>query len=292
MDDSSKIKTTIRGAYFTSLISIFLVLLIVGLIGLSLLSSIGLSNYVKENLCFSILIKKQISDPDILAYKKKLDTYSFINTTEIISSEKAAEIMEKELGEDFISTLGYNPLSTTININLKSSYASPDSLAIVKEKLAEDSDIVQNISGQENLMFMVDRNMKKVNYLMFGLCAILIVISFALLNNTIRLQIYSKRNIIKSMQLIGAKNSFIRKPFLLSGLSLGLWGAILAMIPIISMKFFLLDTQIGKEIHKIDNILLGKLCAIILILGLIFSFICTYLSVNKYLQRKTDKLFY
>jgi cell division transport system permease protein len=288
--EERNVKGKIRGAYFTSLVSIFLVLLLIGMIGLLLLNSREVSNYVKENLCFSLSIKPHVKLPDVQSYKKKLDTYYFIRATEIITSDQAADEIKADLGEDFIEVLGYNPLPTTINVFLRPEYASSDSLAKVKQILFADTDYVDDISGQENLVTLIDRNIRKISLILFVFSAILIFISFALLNNTIRLMIFSKRALIKTMQLVGAKNSFIRRPLLLSGIGQGLFGALLAALAIIALKY-LLDMQIGN-IYKISFFLLGQLCSIILILGILFSLICTYFSVNKYLKASTERLFY
>lgn len=288
--DDRKVKGKIRGAYFTSLISIFLVLLLIGMIGLLVLNSREVSNYVKENLCFSIFMKKHVKIPDVQSYKKQLDRYPFIRSSEIITNDQAAEEIKKDLGEDFVDVLGYNPLPTTINVFLKPEYASNDSITKIKDLLQADSDYVEEVVGQENLVNLIDRNIEKISLLLLGFSVILIIISFALLNNTIRLLIFSKRNLIKTMKLVGAKNGFIRRPFVLSGMGQGIIGAFLAIGGIIATKQ-IIDSQIG-DIYQINYYVLGELCVIILLLGFLFSLICTYFSVNKYLRSNTERLFY
>ncbi|MDR2834930.1 MAG: permease-like cell division protein FtsX [Bacteroidales bacterium] len=290
MEDVSKTKSKVRGAYLTSLISVVFVLLIIGMIGLLLLNSKALSDYVKEHLCFSVLIRNHVKEPEIKAYQTKLNTYNFVNSTEFINSEEAAKSMQKELGEDFVEVLGYNPLPATINIYLASEYAVPDSIQRIKEILADDSDIVDEIAYQENLLHIIYKNIRRANILLLGLCALFIFISFALLNNTIRLQIYAKRDLIKTMKLIGAENRFIRRPFLLSGLSQGFWGSILAIIILSGVTYFV-NSQLG-DVIKFNPILIGELFATVLIVGLIFSYVCTFFSLNKYLKRSSENLIY
>src|SRR5574344_3285 len=290
MKDNPKIIGKIRNVYFISIISVFLVLLIIGIIGILLINLKSISDYVKENLCFSLLIKEHVSEADARAYQKELDTYNFIKSTDFISSEKAAELIQEELGENFIDVLGYNPLPITINAYINSSYGNPDSLEMIKNYLSNNSGLIGDISYQENLVNVIYNNYKKFSIILIFFCILFVIISFALLNNTIRLLIYSKRNVIRTMKLIGAKNSYIRRPFLISGFLQGLFGALLT-IPALTFIAYFINYQIG-DIFTINLILLLLLFAIILIIGIVFSLICTGISINKYLKHNLQNLVY
>ena len=184
----SNIKNRIRGAYFTSVVSISLVLLLLGIVGLLMLNAKQMSDYVKENLCFSLIINDDVSEPDIKQFQKSLDTHEFIKSTEYITKDDAAKQLQEELGENFIETLGYNPLSPTINVYLNSDYASPDSIAKLEGFFLSKSNIVNEVSYQQNLVNLIHDNIKKVGIILLALSALFFLISFALLNNTIRLQ--------------------------------------------------------------------------------------------------------
>jgi cell division transport system permease protein len=291
MKDKSNIKNKIRGAYITSSISITLVLLLLGIIGMLILNAQVLSNYVRENLCFSLIIKDNIKEPDIKQYQKTLDSYKFIKSTQYITKEEAAESLQKDLGENFLETLGYNPLSPTINVYLESEYANPDSIAKLETFFLSNTDIVGEVSYQQNLVHLINANVKKISIILLSLCAALFLISFALLNNTIRLMIYSKRYIINTMKLIGAKRNFIRKPFLISGAIQGLISSILA-IAVLSVIIYFTNKQLGEIVSLIDYRIIGALFLIVMCLGVLLSVVSTYFSINKYLRLKSTNLYY
>lgn len=205
MAKKSNIKSKIRGAYVTSMISISLVLLLLGIVGLLILNAQVLSQYVKENLCFSLIIKNDVKEPDIKQYQKTLDTYNYIKSTEYITKDEAAASLQDELGEDFLETLGYNPLSPTINVYLNSNYANPDSIKMLETFFLADTSLVSEVSYQQNLVHLINDNVRKISVIFLFFSIALFLISFALLNNTIRLMIYSKRFIINTMKLIGLK---------------------------------------------------------------------------------------
>lgn len=291
MGKGSNIKSKIRGAYVTSLISISLVLLLLGIVGLLILNAQVLSKYVKENLCFSLIIKNDVKEPDIKQYQKTLDTYSYIKSTEYITKEDAAASLQEELGEDFLETLGYNPLSPTINVYLNSEYANPDSIKMLETFFLTDASIVSEVSYQQNLVHLINDNVKKISLILLFFSAALFLISFALLNNTIRLMIYSKRFIINTMKLVGAKRNFIRKPFLITGALQGFFSALIA-IAILSIIVYFMNNQVGEMLNLIDISTLGLLFLLVMALGVLLSLISTYFSINKYLRLKSANLYY
>lgn len=288
---NSGIKHKIRGAYFTSVVSISLVLLLLGIVGLLVLNAKQMSDYVKENLCFSLIINGEATEPDIKQFQKSLDTYNFIKATEYVTKEAAAKQLEEDLGENFIETLGYNPLSPTINVYFTSEYASPDSIAKLENFFLSKSEIVDEVSYQQNLVNLINDNIRKMSIILLVLSALFFVISFTLLNNTIRMQIYSKRFIINTMKLVGAKRSFIRRPFIASGALQGLISSIVA-IALLYGIIYTANTQLEGIIGGIDPIIIAMLFVGIVVLGVILCVIATLLSINKYLRLKTINLYY
>ena len=202
----------LQASTVTTIISISLVLFMLGLLGLIILHAGKLSDYVRENIGFSVIIKEEIKEPAILEFQKKLDTESFVKSTDYITREQAAEDLTKELGEDFVDFLGYNPLLPSIDIRLNAEYANNDSLKILESKLLANN-VVKEVFYHKSLVDMVNRNIKRISLVILSFSLVLLLISIALINNTIRLSVYSKRFIIKAMQLVGATRSFIRKPW-------------------------------------------------------------------------------
>ena len=287
----SNIKNRIRGAYFTSVVSISLVLLLLGIVGLLMLNAKQMSDYVKENLCFSLIINDDVSEPDIKQFQKSLDTHEFIKSTEYITKDDAAKQLQEELGENFIETLGYNPLSPTINVYLNSDYASPDSIAKLEGFFLSKSNIVNEVSYQQNLVNLIHDNIKKVSTILLALSALFFLISFALLNNTIRLQIYSKRFIINTMKLVGAKKGFIRRPFIASGALQGLVSSIIAIALLYGIIYFA-NSQLENIMGSIDPWIIALLFVAVAVIGVLLCVFATLLSINKYLRLKTINLYY
>ena len=287
----SNIKTKIRGAYLTSVVSISLVLLLLGIVGLLVLNAKQMSDYVKENLCFSLIINNDVAEPDIKQFQKTLDTHDFIKSTEYITKEDAAKQLQEELGEDFIETLGYNPLSPTINVYLNSDYASPDSIAKLENFFMSKSGIVNEVSYQQNLVNLINDNIRKVSVILLALSALFFLISFALLNNTLRLQIYSKRFIINTMKLVGAKKNFIRRPFIASGALQGLISSLIAIALLYTIIYFA-NAQLGDLIGTIDPLVIALLFVAVAVIGVLLCVFATLLSINKYLRLKTINLYY
>ena len=220
-----------------------------------------------------------------------MDTYSYIKSTEYITKEDAAASLQEELGEDFLETLGYNPLSPTINVYLNSEYANPDSIKMLETFFLTDTNIVSEVSYQQNLVHLINDNVKKISLILLFFSAALFLISFALLNNTIRLMIYSKRFIINTMKLVGAKRNFIRKPFLITGALQGFFSSLIA-ITILGIIVYFMNNQVGEMLNLIDISTLGLLFLLVMAMGVLLSLISTYFSINKYLRLKSANLYY
>jgi cell division transport system permease protein len=279
----------IRTSHFSTVVSITLVLFMLGLLGLLVLHAKKLSDYAKENIGFSIMIKENVKEAGIMAFLKKLDTEEFVKSTEYIPKEKAALQLKKELGEDFIGFLGYNPLLPTIDLRLKAEYASLESVNRIEKKLLANPE-VKEVFYQKDLLEMVNQNLKRISLIILGFSAVLMIIAIALINNTIRLSVYSRRFVIRTMQLVGATRVFIHRPFIRNGIIDGLISAIVAIGLLMVVMYFLLQ-EIPELIQMVDLKLYLILIAAILLLGILISWFSTWLSVRKYLRMKTDELY-
>jgi len=279
----------IRTSHFSTVISITLVLFMLGLLGLLLLHTKKLSDYAKENIGFSIMIKEGVKEAGIMAFLKKLDTEEFVKSTEYIPKEEAAVQLKKELGEDFIGFLGYNPLLPTIDLRLKADYASLTSVSKIEKRLLANPE-VKEVFYQKNLLEMVNQNMERISLIILGFSVVLMIIAIALINNTIRLSVYSRRFVIRTMQLVGATRGFIRRPFIRNGIIDGFISAIVAIGLLMVVMSFLFQ-EIPELIQMVDLKLYVALIITVLFLGILISWFCTWLSVRRYLRMKTDELY-
>jgi|TARA_B110000285_G_scaffold234677_1_gene312495 cell division transport system permease protein len=282
-------KKRLRSSYFTVIVSISLVLFMLGLLGFVLLNANRLSNHVKENIGFSIIIKEDIKEVDIFKLQKSLVAAKFTKSTDYIDKEKAAAEMQEELGEDFISFLGYNPLLPSLDVKLNAQYANSDSLAWIKESLSANPKI-KEINYQESLIADVNKNIRKISMVILAFSGLLLIIAISLINNSIRLAIYSKRFLIKTMQLVGATSSFIRRPFVWKSIMNGVYGAIIASALLIGVVYY--SQQLMPELFEIQDLeLLVSLVGIVLLFGIVITWISTALAVSRYLRMKTDKMY-
>lgn len=261
-----------------------------GLLGIIILNTRKLSDNVKENIGFQVILNDNAKEVDVEHLTKTLDASQFVKSTEFITKEEAAARLQKDLGEDFINFLGYNPLLSSINVHLKAEYANLDSLNWI-EKGMLDSKLVKEVVYQKSLVNMINENVKKIGLVILVFSGLLMIIALALINNTIRLSIYSKRFIIKTMQLVGATQGFIRRPFVLKGIKHGVYGSIIAIGMLIGF-LYLLQKQMPELAELEDPTVLASLFGIVIVLGIIISWISTSLAVRKYLRLKSDDLYY
>lgn len=273
----------------TTIVSISLVLFMLGLLGLIILHANKLSDYVKENIGFSVIIREGIEEPAIIEFQKNLDVQPYVKSTQYISKEQAAEDLTKDLGEDFVDFLGYNPLLATVDIHLKANYANNDSLVMLEQKLIKNK-IVKEVFYHKSLVDLINSNLRKISIVLLFFTLVLLLISIALISNTIRLSVYSKRFIIKSMLLVGATQAFIRKPFLLKSLLHGFISALIAIM-LLSVVLYFSRSALPElvDIQDIDMFL--SLFGIVTVLGLILTGISTLLAISRYLRISNDKLY-
>lgn len=283
-------KTRLRSSYITLIVSISLVLFLLAVLGMVIINARVLSDYFKESLSFSIMLDEEAKEADIRMLQKDMDAKSYVKSTEYISKDEAAAKLKEDLGEDFVNFLGYNPLSPSIDVYLYAQYTSPDSVSKI-EKYVMAYPFVKEVYYQESLLYLINENVKKISLFILVISAFLFLIALTIINNTIRLSVYSKRFLIRTMQLVGATKSFIRRPFLLRSIFQGLIAGLIAMILLLGLlyliekEFFLLFT------FQNTNMLLLLGGAIILI-GIIINVISTFFSVNRYLGISDDKLYY
>jgi len=273
----------------TTVISLSLVLFLLGLLGLLVLSAEKVSEHIKENIGFQIYLKDEAKEVDISRLQKSLDARPYVKSTEYISKEKALEIYKSELGEDFMPLTGYNPLPASIDLRLKADYANNDSIAWIKNEVLADK-IVQEFDYRENLVFKINNNVKTISFYFGIFIALLMVIAVALINNTIRLAIYSKRFLIRTMQLVGATRLFISRPFILSGILQGIFGGLLAIVLLIGFVYLSLR-EIPDLLNVIDGTLFLSLFGLVILTGMIISGLSTSLAVRKYLKSNTEDLY-
>lgn len=282
-------KKGIKTFYISTIFSISLVLLMVGLLGLIVLHAKNLSNFVKENIVLNIILDEQAKDADIFKLQKEIEKNPAIKDTEYISKELAARNLSKDLGEDFIKFLGYNPLTASIDVYLKAEYATNDEIQKFTRRL-KSKDFVKEVVYQESLVDLVNQNLRSISIIIVVFGAALLLIAIALINNTIRLAMYSQRFIIRSMQLVGATRGFIRKPFIITGILHGLLGSLIS-ISILIGTLFLARNEVPDLIILEDYYEFAVLFFGIISMGILISFFSTFFAVNKYLDQHIDDLY-
>ncbi len=278
-----------KSVYISTVISIALVLLMTGMLGLLLVHAKNLSNYVKENIVLNIIMNDGVSEGNVLAYQQELESDRFVLRSEYISKELAAENLSKELGEDFVEFLGHNPLLSSVDVYLKAEYANTDSIETFIKKVSA-KEMVKEVVYQESLIDMVNKNIRTIGIVILAFTALLLVIAVALINNTIRLAIYSQRFLIKSMQMVGATRGFIRRPFLGYGILHGLLGALIAIL-LLLLTLHLGQREIPELVFLRNWFEFIVIFVVVAALGILISGLSTYFAVSKYLRLKSNELY-
>ena len=276
--------------FITSSISTTLVLLLLGLVVFFVLGAHNLSVYVKENINFSILISDDMKESDILKLQKKLDKEPFVKETEYISKKQALREQTEAMGTDPQEFLGYNPFTASIEVKLHSDYANSDSIAKIEKKIKKNTNI-QEVLYQKDLIDAVNDNIRNISLMLLGLAVILTFISFALINNTIRLTIYSNRFLIHTMKLVGASWSFIRRPFLRRNFWIGVLSAVIADAVLWGAAYWLVSYE-PELIRVITPEVMLLVSVAVLVFGVLITWLCALLSINKYLRMKASTLYY
>lgn len=283
---SQKLKTS----SVTVIISLALVLFMLGLLGLVVINAKKLSNHIKENVGFQIVLKDTTTHAELDILKQELSSSPFTKKVDFISKDEAAKKLQKDLGEDFISFLGYNPLLSSLDVKLNSDYAQIDSLASF-EKTIMQNHFVKEVIYHKDMIKQVNDNAKVISIYILVFSGLLLVVAIALINNTIRLSIYAKRFLIRTMYLVGATQGFIRKPFIFKGIRQGIIAGILAGF--LLAGFLIFSTRYIPDLLQLqDPNLLAVLFGGIVLLGILISGLSAALSVSRYLRLKTDDLYF
>lgn len=274
----------------TSVVSITLVLLMLGLLALVVLHARLLSDYVRENIGFRVYIKENTQAEEIIVFQKLLNTKPYIKTSEYISPERAAMELSEELGEDFIGFLGYNPLPPSLDLRVKAAYGNVDSLEMIERSLMQEP-IVKEVFYQKSLVHLINRNIRRISMVLLGFGGLLLLIAMALINNTIRLSVYARRFIIRTMKLVGATRGFISRPFILKGIMQGLYSAILALILIGVILYFLMK-EIPELLTFADVYLYLAVFGMVIVAGVLLAWISTWFAVRRYVRMGEDALYH
>jgi len=276
--------------FITSSISTTLVLLLLGLVMFFVLTAHNLSIFVKENINFSVIISDDMKETDILRLQKRLNDEPFVKETEYISKKQALKEQTEAMGTNPKEFLGYNPFKASIEIKLHSDYANSDSIAKIEKSIKRNTNI-QEVLYRTDLINAVNENIRNISLMLLGLAILLTFISFALINNTIRLTIYSKRFLIHTMKLVGASWGFIRRPFLLRNFWIGVLAAIVADGMLWGAAYWLVMYEPDLIRIITPNVML-VVSTSVLLFGVCITWFCAYLSINKYLRMKAGTLYY
>jgi len=279
-----------RPTYIYSIVSIALVLFMLGLLGLVILHAQKLSVYFKENVEIAIIFKDDFKESDIYQFQKQLEGEDYVRYTEYISKEEALKrLMEEFEGEDLNELLGFNPLYASVAMYLKHTYANIDSIMKIEAEILQNN-IVKEIYYPRKELDMLNKNVKKIGVVILGISLLLLLIVITLIDNTIRLAMYSSRFLIKSMQLVGATRTFIARPFTIKSIVNGLVSAIIAVLLLVAILYFSRQ-QIQKLEFLQDMTKFGLLFLLITFLGVFISWVSTQRAVHKYLRMKLDNLY-
>lgn len=285
-----RLKKRVFNSWMTSLISISLVLTMLGLLGLILVNGRQLSDYVREKIGFTLVLHDNVKPDAIKKLQENLNKSSYVKSTRFIDKETAGKELTEQLGEDFTGFLGFNPLFESIEVKLFANYTDTDSLQILEKKFLAYPQ-VKEVYYQKDLVQIINENINKITFFVLIISALLTVIFVALINNTIRISVYSQRFTINTMQMVGASNSFIRKPFLKQSLLMGFYGSVIAC-GIIFSGIYLYKNELRGLITTEIIYPAGIVFASVFVLGVIFSYLSTYFAVNKFLRMKFDEMFY
>ncbi len=284
------VKRRLFNTYITATVSIAMVLFMLGSLGLVLFNARQISDYVKENVGFTLMLDDEAREPEIVHLQKMIRAGGYAKSTRYIDKETAASELQYELGEDFVGFLGYNPLLASVDVKLHARYMHPDTLAVLEKNFLE-SPIVNEVYYQHDLVSLINDNLNKIGVILLVTSGMLLIIFLALINNIIRISIYSQRFIINTMQLVGATRSFIRRPFLNKSITAGAIGAIIANV-LLAGIIYSYQKELKGIIDLQDQHSLLLLFVLVFLCGIFISWISTRFAVNKFLRLKFDELFY
>ena len=280
----------LRNAYLSSIISISLVLLLVGVASMLLVNAKAVSDYFKENMQVSVMLKQSVDESEGLKYKEELDKQAFIRSTAFVSREQGRYEMEQLLGEGFLDVFETAPIPVSIDVTLNAEYVSVDSMEVVKARILE-SQFVEEVVYQRSLIDALNANLSKISMVLSVFISLLLFISFVLINNTVRLNVFAKRFTIHAMKLVGATRAFIRAPFLVKSLFQGIFAAIISIAVLIGGLYFIRNEfEQLFEVFRMELLLV--VLGIVLASGMIICLLSTLMVLNKLLSLDKDDLYY
>jgi cell division transport system permease protein len=289
-ENNKIMRRRLANAYLSSIISISLVLLLVGVAGMLLVNAKSVSDYFKENMQVTVMMKQTVDDDDALEFKKKLDGRRYIKSSLFVSKEQGRREMADMLGDDFLDVFETSPIPVSIDVTLNADYVSADSLEVVRAEISE-SPLVDEVVYQRSLVDALNANLSRISLVLGIFIALLLFISFVLINNTVRLNVFSRRFTIHTMKLVGATKSFIRAPFLVQSAFQGIFAAIIAIMVLVCMLFFVKsEFEQLFEVFRLELLLL--VMGIVLVSGVAICMVSTYFVVGKLVSLKKDELYY
>ena len=277
-------------SYFSVVLSIALVLFLLGILGLLVLNTKKMADRSKEQITISIFLKENTKEIEIEQLQKTLAMSEYTKSSTYVSKEEAAKQHSEEIGEDFVDYLGYNPLKNSIDVKLNADFVTAEKVEEIAATLSEKG-FVDEVSYDKVLVSMVAKSVETIGFWILVASAIFTFIAVLLINSSIRLSIYSKRFIIKTMQMVGATKTFIRKPFILQNIKLGMIGAAIALLAISGVVYYV-NTNF-QDLGLFDEpYILVILFVSVFLLGILISFISTYFATQRFLNLRTDELYY
>ena len=289
-EENKIIRRRLRNAYASSIISISLVLLLIGIAALLIVNARSVSDYFKENMQLSVILKPDVSDEDALSYQKSVETLPFIKGTRLVTREEGAAELAGMLGDDFLSVFETSPVPVSLEITLQADYVAPDSVAFVRRTLSA-SDNVEEVEYQQSLVETLNANLAKISLVLGVFILLMLFISFVLINNTVRLGVFSRRFTVHTMQLVGATRRFIRKPFMNGALLQGLVSSVLALVALAGV-LALLRRSFPQMFAVIELRSLLIVAGTVIVCGVAICLLSTYLVVNKLVSLDKDRLYY
>ena len=282
-------KRRLISSYFSVIISITLVLFLLGVLGMLLINARKVETHFKEQIALSIDLKENVKEIEIAQLQKNLKLSDYVKSTRFISKEEAAEIAQVENGEKFMDFIGYNPFQNSIDVYLNSEFVTLNKLEEIKTDLLQKS-YVDEVRYDVDLVSLMNKNVKRISFWLIAISVIFAFIAMLLINSSIRLAVYSKRFIIKTMQMVGATKHFIRRPFIWKSIRLGILGSLLAVAGLVVVAYYL-DKNL-PELNLLSNpTLFGSLCLGIVLLGIMITWISTFFATQRFLNLKTDDLY-
>ena len=283
-------KRKLISSYFSVVISIALVLFLLGCLGLLILNAKTISDNFKEQVVVTIYLNDSAKDVEVKQLENSLAMAEYTKSSVYVSKEEAAELMKAEYGEDFLDNVGQNPLQNSIDVHLKADYVTSETLSKITEDLSK-KDFIQEVRYDNDLVELMNHNVKKISFWVLIISSIFTVIAVLLINSSIRLAVYSKRFIIKTMQMVGATKSFIRKPFIFKNVQLGMIGAVVALIGLAIVLYYINQTFPELELLR-KPVLIISLFVGVFGLGILITWASTFIATQRFLNLKTDHLYY